>query len=594
MGSGSMRRSRRVKSVSRYAPWLGACLVACDIVQGFQHAGDALFPPVKTYLDVPGYRLVDGGYRNLDFVAGRELYLLARSSRDDDHTLFSMRYADPKPCALPDVARYWADSNSELTSTWIAYFHEDTDRGTLRFADPGCRPSELVIEDAQLPFGFRTWQSPNGPIDPESSRNVLVRAGPGGGTILVVDPGQATVETLLEGAGHAVHNVGSSRLTFVASNGRLAVFDGHFRFIDWIGENVVSFGAHGSRLYFEDAGGIQRVNSTPAGDDSATVSTMAIAADGCALAFPSSERKIAYFSPCAERRVMLWNDSTSVAVETDLATDPRLLMLLPDPKPKPDASGPLATSFAYYLRDVDYDVGVGTLLMRARGGEEVVIGANAAFERTSIDASGEYGYALVDVTREQPRGTTGRFVRWELDGSTSELATNTLRDAAGAAWATLLIDWTGTHGTLAQVHDGVIRPIMERAPSRRQAYDDGEYVVLFNDFDGENGTLSIGTEVCPDPPGCSARYYTPVPIAYNVHQNRHRLLNESDDFLPGIGYLTDYDPETDTGRFEYRNLELQFTSIVNEGVSEFLVAGNGILYAVPFGERPGIWLTRAK
>lgn len=586
MGSGGMRTLRRVSRASRYAPSLFACLVACDIVQGFQHAGDALFPPVKTYLDVPGYRLVDGGYRNLDFVSGRELYLLARSAREDDDTLFSMRYADPKPCALPDVGRYWADSNSELTSTWIAYFHDDTGHGTLRFADPRCRTSPLVIEDADLPFGFRSWQSSSGPLTPESSRNLLLRAG---GDLLVVDPAQATVETLLEDAGGALQNVGGSRLNVFASNGRLAVFDSHYRFVDWAGDSVVSFGAMGGRVYFEDANGIQRLNSQPAGDDSVSISTMSIDNAGCAIAFPSAERKLAYFSPCAERRLMLWSESTGMAVETDLDTDPRLVMLVADPKPKPNPTGPLDATFAFYLRDVDWEVGVGTLLLRARGAEEVILGTRVAMERTSIHDSGEYGYALVDVT-----GETGRYVRWELDGTSTELATNVLREAAAPSWATLLMDWTGTYGTLAQVHDGVVRPIMERAPRRRHAYDDGEYVALYNDYDGLNGTLSIGVEVCPDPPGCSGRYYTPQPIAYNVRQNRHRLLNESEDFLPGVGYLTDYDEATNTGRFEYRNLELEFTSIVNEGVSEFLVAGNGILYAVPLGERAGIWLTRAK
>ena len=586
MGCGGMRRPRRVSRACIYAPLLGACLVACDIVQGFQDAGDALFPPVKTYLDVPGYRIVDGGYRNLDFVSGRELYLLVRSARDDDDTLFSMRYADPKPCSLPEVGRYWADSDNELTSTWIAYFHEDTGHGTLHFASPGCRVSDLVIEDADLPFGFRTWGAGSSRIEPESSRNVLLRAG---GNLLVVDPGQASVETLIEGAGQVIQNVGGTRSNFVAANGRLAVFDAHFRFVEWIGDGVVAAGAMGGKLYFEDAGGIQRVNTSPAGDDSVSVSTTVLAADACALAFPSSDRKVAYFSPCAEQRVMLWNEATSMAVETDLATDPRLLMLLPDPKPKSTATGPIDGYFAYYLRDVDYNLGVGTLWMRARGEEEVVIGANAALERTTIDDGGEYGYTLLDVT-----GETGRYVRWELDGSTSTLANDTLREGAAASWATLLIDWQGSYGTLAQVEHGVIRPIMERAPRRRHAYDDGTYVALFNDYDGVTGTLSIGAEVCPDPPGCGGKYYVPQPIAYGVRQGRHRLFNESDDFLPGIGYITDYDPERDIGRFEYRNLELQFTTIVNEGVSEFLVSGNGILYAVPFGERAGIWLTRAK
>lgn len=586
MGSGGMRTARRVTRASRYAPWLGACLVACDIVQGFQHAGDALFPPVKTYLDVPGYRLVDGGYRNLDFVSGRELYLLARPARADDDTLYSMRYADPKPCALPDVGRYWADSNNELTSTWIAYFHEDTGHGTLRFADTRCRSSSLVIEDADFPFGFRNWQGSNGPVTPESSRNLLLRAG---GDLLVVDPAQATVETLLENAGGALQNVGGSRLNVFASNGRLAVFDAHYRFVDFVGQGLVSFGAMGGRLYFEDANGIQRLNSQPAGEDGVSISTMPVDADGCGLAFPSSERRLAYFSPCAERRLVLWNEATSMAEETDLQTDPWLLMLLPDPKRMGNPTAPLEPFFAFYLRDVDWERGVGTLVLRARGAEEVVIGAGAAMERTSIDSQGEYGYALVDV-----EGEVGRYVRWDLDGTVTELATNVLREAASPSWATLLMDWTGTYGTLAQVHQGVVRPIMERAPRRRHAYEDGEYVALYNDYDGINGTLSLGVEVCPDPPGCSGRYYTPQPIAYNVRQNRHRLLNESEEFLPGVGYLTDYDEVTNTGRFEYRNLELEFTSIVNEGVSEFLVAGNGILYAVPFGERAGIWLTRAK
>ena len=35
----------------------------CDIVQGFQNAGDALFPPQKTYLETPGFRLATGGFR---------------------------------------------------------------------------------------------------------------------------------------------------------------------------------------------------------------------------------------------------------------------------------------------------------------------------------------------------------------------------------------------------------------------------------------------------------------------------------------------------------------------------------------------------
>ena len=71
-------------------------------------------------------------------------------------------------------------------------------------------------------------------------------------------------------------------------------------------------------------------------------------------------------------------------------------------------------------------------------------------------------------------------------------------------------------------------------------------------------------------------------------------MSQYSDFLPGIAWFTDWDDELQVGRFQYRNLELGFTSVVNEGVGEFLYAGNGLLYSVPFGEKAGIWLARAK
>jgi hypothetical protein len=192
-------------------------------------------------------------------------------------------------------------------------------------------------------------------------------------------------------------------------------------------------------------------------------------------------------------------------------------------------------------------------------------------------------------------GSIGRYVRYFLDGSSEEISGNTLRQAAQPDWAKLIVDWDGTSGTLAKAVEGQLLRVLERIPDRRYTYQDSQYVALFNDFDGANGTLSIGRHVCPpDPPDCQAGYYAPEPVAYNVRHFRHRLFNEVGDWLPAIGYLTAYDKEKETGRFEYRNLELGFTSIVSEGVSDFLMAGNGILYAVPFGDAAGIWLARAK
>lgn len=580
------------RGLIRPAGWafvVGGLVAGCDIVQGFQNAGDALFPPVKTYLDTPGYRIVAGGYRDLNFIAGDELYLLARSSKDDDSTLYSMRYADPNPCAIPEVGRYFPAESSEGQPTWICYFHDNASHGELSFVDPLCNHSALVLPDADLPIAIRTWTQPSGVLAPENNRNLILRQS---GDLKAVDPAEPSEEVLVPSAGQVMQSIGGGGVNFVYSEGSIVALDRHWRPLETFGDEVSAMAASSGRLYYEDAGGIHRVTSTLDGDATLLTKTT-LAEDGCALAFPApSQRWLAFYSPCDESRLVVWPEDKGPATPLDLPTDPRLMLLIPDPKPEtPGPATPeLERLFAYYLTDIDWDNGVGTIRMRARGAEEVVVGVRGALERTTVSNDGEYGYALVDVS-----GETGRYVRYFFDGTSEEIATNTLREAAQPDWARLIVDWDGTSGTLAKAVEGNLIRVLERVPKRRYTYTDGEYTALFGDYDGSVGTLSLGTEVCPpDPPGCAAAYYAPTPVAGGVRHLRHRLFNEVGEWLPALGYLTAYDPEHETGRFEYRNLELGFTSIVSEGVSDFLMAGNGVLYAVPFGDAAGIWLARAK
>jgi hypothetical protein len=57
----------------------------CDIVQGYQSAGDTLFPEQGTHLASPGLRLVRGHYSQLGVVAGSE-NVARRSSRTSKKT----------------------------------------------------------------------------------------------------------------------------------------------------------------------------------------------------------------------------------------------------------------------------------------------------------------------------------------------------------------------------------------------------------------------------------------------------------------------------------------------------------------------------
>jgi hypothetical protein len=291
----------------------------------------------------------------------------------------------------------------------------------------------------------------------------------------------------------------------------------------------------------------------------------------------------------------LYDDASKALTHPDLdLKDPGDLVLVPDPTSDATPMLELDDLWAFYLRGGVTDknnYSTGTVVARAPGGDETVLGSDAALERVSLDKSGDYGFALVDIN-----GDTGSYVRWQPDGTITPLAANVLRDGTGQSWADLMIDWDGSAGTLAQVNGGEVYPVLERVPRRGFAYQDlHKRQALFNDYDGESGTLSIGELACsPGTAHCEREYYVPHPIAHGVHQASHAFFDDQTDFLPGIGYLDEYDLEHGTGRFQYRNLELGFTSLVSEGVSDFVFAGNGMLYAVPYGEGAGIWLARAK
>jgi hypothetical protein len=567
---------------------LGLTAFACDIVEGFKHAGDALFPNVKTYLDAPGYKLVSGGYEGLVLLTSSELFVLARSSRDGDDALYSIRYAVPEPCSIPQVGRYWAGGSVDVGQAWIAYFHDGGSRGTLSFSDTGCHVSSLNLPDAELPYARVTPRDASGKLETDRLL-LLIRSA---GRLLLVDPSSSDdPKLIIDPADGLVTGIGKANVNLVLSDGKLVVFDADWNYLTDFGSNVVNLAQLGEAVYFEDDNGIQR--ATPNTSDPPGVDIEVIAADGCELGFPGYSRHwLGFFSPCSDNTLAFYDESTQSLTYPDLTVDdPRALVLVPDPAATGTPAPELDQVWAFYLSDIDYGAGTGTLIARSPGGDVLTLGANAALERAILDKSGAYGFALVDVD-----GDTGSYERWDFDGTLTPLAENVLREGTGESWADIMMDWDGTAGTLAQINNGAAYPVLERVPRRGYAYQDLHHrQALLSDYDGENGTLSIGELACaPGTTHCERQYYVPNPVAYGVHHPGHAFFDDTMDFLPGIGFLDEYDPVLGTGRFQYRNLELGFTSIVSEGVSDFIFAGNGMLYAVPYGEGAGIWLARAK
>jgi hypothetical protein len=531
----------------------------CDIVQGFQNAGDALFPPQKTYLEAPGFRLAEGSFHRLNIGVGDELYLLARdASNPSEPVLYSMRYVDPKPCKLTGVGRYWSSGLATDAPSQIVYLANNDRRGTVHFADARCKVHDLVLEDADLPF------------EENADGELLMLSGT---DLVLVTPPTQKVRTLATGVQGVFLNGPGAHYLFI--DGRLeAYLPGSWAHIGSAGEGVLSVRGVGGVYVYEDVTGVHSVTVTHT--PFPTIVVKDIDADGCRLGWVSGS-VLAYYSPCSEQRLALYDASDDEITHLDYPADPAIFALELDPE-FDGSNAKLDRDYWFYtLRDLMPDGG-GTLVVRSPEGEEFVLGTGARLDRTNLDEDGEFGLALLDVS-----GETGRLVRWFRDGSVETLATGVLYGSGD-----IIVNWNGTVGDRARLTDeGELEILLEGVPRRDYEYVDASRrwrAILDESTDGITGTLSI------DESG-SRTFANKKVIARGVRHPRHEFL---DVVLPGIAFVSNYDRVSDTGRLEYSNLELGFRGTISEGVSDFIPAGNGVLYTVPFGSARGVWLARAQ
>jgi hypothetical protein len=545
--------------------WLSVASSGCDIVQGFQDAGDTLFPDQATHLASPGLHLVSGNYRYLDLAAGRELYLLARPT-DGTKSLFAMRYANPQPCEIPNVGRYAASRNPSRAQALLSYFHEDAQQGTLHFADTTCKQFDFTIDNASFPVG-----------ETESSLIILA-----GGTLSAVDPEAGTQETLVPAVNEVIGNAFAGRM-LVRGGGHLYVFGADWKPQGIFGDGVSSFTRTGKSILYLDSSGLRRLAAT----DERSVSDTSIATDVCSFGMQDSTWAT-YYSPCAEKRLVAYNEPAGHAYPLDSSADPRFLRLVPvrgtpgrDPSKDP---------FWYlFLRDFDATTSHGTLVVRNPKGEEHVIGTNSTLIHAELweSESEAHGYALVDMN-----GETGNLVWWNPAGETRVLATRMF-------WRPrrMVVDFDGTVGNVAVASGDRLAIVAERVPWQSFEFQDAnrQWTVLFHDWQGYSGQLSAfpGTldSLAATPVTAPFKSPTLEEVAPDVALYSTSGLR---DVLPGAIYLDDLDLTTQTGRLVYRNTELRFTAVVDEGVSDYIVSNDEVLYSVPFGENAGIWLVPGK
>jgi hypothetical protein len=553
---------------------LAACFLVtvgagCNIVQGFQDAGDSLFPEQSSHLASPGLRLVTGHYRELGVMAGAELYLLARGADDDGGKLHVMRYADPRPCAIPGVGRFSTTREATRAAPLVSFFHEDVRRGTLHFASATCETFSLAFDDARLPLA-------------ETEKSLVVWAG---SELLLATPETGSQERLADGVTDVIRNVLDHRYV-VRTNGRLSVFDAAWQPLRTFGNEVASVLRAGQSLFYTDAAGAHRLRASHA--DAEGVEDELLASDACELG-SQDEIWVALRSPCAEGELLVVHEPTGRTFTLPFDADPHQVRLVP----ALNSAGrdPLADPFwFFYVRSGEHEGSQDTLFVRTPAGDEHVLGANATLQQLRLveSESETHGYALVDVD-----GDIGRYVWWNATGETRVLA-----EKAMARPNRLIVDFDGTVGSVAVASGDRLQVLAERVPWQAFEYQDStkNWTVLFHDMQATGlGRLSV------IPGGIDALEAVPadkplvMPDLSEVASNVVVLGTSSlDEVLSGVIYVSHVDPTTRTGRLEYRNLELRFTASVNDGVANYLVAQDEVLYSIPYGEDAGIWLVAGK
>ncbi|HEY3497751.1 MAG TPA: hypothetical protein VGK73_23800, partial [Polyangiaceae bacterium] len=457
-------------------------------MQGFQNAGDALFPPVKTYLDAPGYRVAPGGYSQANFLSGDEVYVAARSAADRD-ALFLMHYASPEPCSLPRVGRFYAFGPPASKGLLLSYFEDSSEPGTLRFADGNCKTFELTIEGARLPYAA----GDDGLLLVES-----------GSDLLAVNPSEGEVTTVATGLTRILAPSSFGTLEFLTGDRLGIVTSTNSTQVQWFGRRVVEAVSTSQALFFEDADGVHEITATDLGEV-VSISERRLDPDGCHLAaLPAPDLPgayypaewIAYNAGCTAESVIVRDTRRRVTmVLGGHALDARFLKVIPTGDAAPSEFVPSLETpvFVFYLAGVDPESGRGELHVVSPSGEDHAIGFTSALDRALLarrtfeGAPGyDHGFALLDI-----EGGLGRLVVWRLDGSTRTVAERVRDLDLTAPWPLFLSDFEGGTGTLVQLARGEPHALATRVPDYGGAwpnysdYQSGD-ALLFSDFDGSS------------------------------------------------------------------------------------------------------------
>jgi hypothetical protein len=547
--------------------WVGFLLPslgACELGANFGDLGEQLLDPDVQGIDAPGKRWVAGPHFDLNILSDQSGKRYA-AARNEDSELLLIDFEAENYCRAGKVARYTEAIRARSRPALVPLLAEREVGGgqppelVLTFTGFDCQRSAFSVPVSGLPN--RVLEGlPSG-----SGTNLMVRTPEGG--LLLVDPWEQTTRQVAQAVRADDPTLAFGHFLWV-DRGVIVISDEQVEPIAFVGRNVVAVSAspEDARLAFIEAGSAGAAGGTLYTVDArGSQEPVEVASDVCNMRFLTLDgrRQLSYFSPCAERQLVLRDiaDDSVRVIDVGVAGPPSVRNI----------SG---QSMLTYVTTDSSDAVAGTLWVLTPEQEKVAIAENTRVGPSVVNDDG----GLLTVLDWASTG--GRLVEWKPDALT-EVAQGVIELAPLGRLEnedlTLLGNFDGVTGDLLRLRSDLSTELLAQGvPTRAANADaflanfeaDAGDLMLLDRSDGSSQLLGAGV-------GRGAFIFT--------QQFRAVLM------------LAGRDPETRTNTLRMHLLRAQRDYVLHDGVTEareVAFPSPGILYNVVSGDDAGVWFAK--
>lgn len=556
---------------------------ACNLGEGYVDFGKDVAQPEMVTIDGPGVKIADGQLSGMLVDPWGENGAVVVGFRyiDGVPNLRMQPFDGSKGCNVGRAFRCIVFNQLPNEPQLIAYLDDSGDpgRGTLNFTDHHCNVVYGGISNAVLPE--RLFDSPPGllvlsgnqllDVDPYRKKTRLVSdnvtrwGGPGSSDsqipIWFIGNGQLVV----------LHPTSRQELARTGTDVTEVVFDPAG---DYVRQG----------LYLVDGGAltryVQATGATPSILDT----------DVCGVGL--GPYGVSYFSPCAERKLIIKDPDKGYDFEVDTGVSGLLLAQV--------RSSTTGTGFEldalYTKRSATEGAPDDLWLKQAGAAPRLWQPRLGKFVAATISGPVPTLVAIVDSD-----GTSGRLIRLDAGGETTLCSGVHLAygiESTPQGWL-MLTDVADGYGTLILVNsEGQKTTVFQRypvdakvkSPEADPAFDgitDARYFDL-RAFIGERND-SMGKVTVLDRNDITK----PLTLGTKVPTDMFEFFRN----MPALGYIDEFDLEKGTGTLNVFQTRVGANSTVSKDVNEFaelLWPYEGVIYSVKKDDKYSIWAARAK